>query len=348
MLFNLSSDNQEESIATATVTKKQPQLPPPPEPPEPLDTVEFCAEKCRYVPEMCTENRYRDHLSFPAPSCLQYSLTVPDDIYYSSMLSGGTQDVHTKRDLATIELVSWAAARARERREARGEVIARCEDIPTEHAAPMMFPEEFEFVVKLLTNSQPENYLEWGCGKSTSFYPLLASGDVFAIDGYPPWCAQVSEEPRVNCMSAKEKRLHFYCPELLAPDGTKLELLATGRLSSKSSDADVEAAMDQYVNAIDKLNVTYLDVALVDGRFRVQCALKLLPYLSSDSVLLIHDFWVRYKPYHDVLDYFDVIGYARSVVAMKKKTDLNLSDEEEKDVYKKFMTREHAAYVEFL
>ena len=71
-------------------------------------------------------------------------------------------------------------------------------------------------------------------------------------------------------------------------------------------------------------SVTKFDVALVDGRFRLQCALKLLPYLHSESVLLMHDFWLRIPAYKDVLDYYYVIGYARSVVALKKKPGLSL------------------------
>ena len=48
-------------------------------PPEPLDEIKFCAEKCRYVPEMCTKPY---NLSWPAPTCLNHSLTVKDDMYW--------------------------------------------------------------------------------------------------------------------------------------------------------------------------------------------------------------------------------------------------------------------------
>ena len=140
-------------------------------------------------------------------------------------------------------------------------------------------------------------------------------------------------------MMNDEERLKFFCPTLLAADGvTKLKLLGTGRLSMEYSDADIESAMSIYVNAIELANVSSLDVALVDGRFRLQCALKLLPYMEGNGTVLIHDFWVR-APYHGVLKYYDVIGYARSVVALRKKT--GLSKEEERGVYKKYMTREH-------
>ena len=182
---------------------------------------------------------------------------------------------------------------------------------------------------------------------STSFYPLLVSGNVYAIDAYPPWCEQVTKEPRVQCMIEKEKRLQYACPELTGADGVaKLNLFETGRLSRGAPIPDVEAAMSIYVNSIEKLGIEKpLDMALVDGRFRVQCAVKLLPYLHHDSVLLMHDFWIR-KPYHVVLDYYDVIGYARSAVALKKKMEI-LSAEQEKNEFKKFMTYESIPWVEF-
>lgn len=188
--------------------------------------------------------------------------------------------------------------------------------------------------------------MEWGTGTSTSFYPLLASGSVYAIDGYPPWCEKVKTDPRVKCMTEDEKRMHFYCPELTGADGTTLvKLEETGRISKNTPKKDVEAAMSTYVNAIDTFDLKSLDIALVDGRFRIQCALKLLPYLHSESVLLLHDFWVR-KPYHEVLKYYHVIGYARSVVALKKKGDL--SREQEREVYKNYMTYEAIPWIELM
>jgi hypothetical protein len=301
--------------------------------PETLETIEFCAEKCRYIREMCTDGLHREKLSLPAPTCLNYSLTVADDIYWTDY-NTKEQILCKKRNSETSNLTVWAAARARRsRRPKKNDTSLACEDVPTNYTAPMMFPEEFEFIVKLMANARPQTYLEWGCGASTSFYPLLASGDVYAIDGYPPWCKQVSEEPRVQCM-VKEGRLKFVCPPLLGGNGSQVQMGGLGMIPITTPEKDVLSAMQIYVEAIDTLGVTTLDVALVDGRFRLQCAIKLLPYLKPDSVLLMHDFFLRSK-YHAVLEYYDVIGYARSVVALKKKE--GLSEEVERDLYKRFM-----------
>ena len=176
--------------------QQQQQQQPPPPPPEPLETISFCAEKCRYVPDMCSKNTdgvddhpYRTKLSWPSPLCLNYSITTADDIYWNDHIKNGGKGIYNARNEATLRLVNWAAARARERRTIAGSTP--CEEVSTSNTQPMMFPEEFEFITKLMANLKPRTYLEWGCGTSTSFYPLLASDKVVAIDGYPPWKVRV-------------------------------------------------------------------------------------------------------------------------------------------------------------
>ena len=43
-----------------------------------------------------------------------------------------------------------------------------------------------------------------------------------------------------------------------------------------------------------------------------------MPYLEADSILLMHNFWIRHGIHHHAFDYYYVIGYARSVVALKR------------------------------
>jgi hypothetical protein len=305
-------------------------------PPEPIEYIKFCAEKCKHLPQMCTENLHRDKLALPAPSCHRYSTTVKDDIYWPT----GTEATK-ERNMKTNILIDWVAKEARAKRQSLNFPSKPCEEIYTQYEGPMMFPEEFEFVTKLMANILPATYLEWGCGMSTSFYPLMATTKVVAIDGYAPWCKMVGEEPRVQCMR-EEGKVHFYCPELVGGKGL------VGKLDKGISDEDLKSTMETYVNSVSQAvldtNITHFDVALVDGRFRLQCATKLLPYLHSDSVLLMHDFWLRQGAYGDVLKYFYVIGYARSVVALKKRPELSPQDEGE--VYKKYMNRESLTWTD--
>ena len=48
------------------------------------------------------------------------------------------------------------------------------------------------------------------------------------------------------------------------------------------------------------------DVALIDGRARRLCALKIIPYLKPNAIVIIHD-WCLRPMYHCVLDYYDLV-----------------------------------------
>ena len=61
----------------------------------------------------------------------------------------------------------------------------------------------------------------------------------------------------------------------------------------------------------DYLDVIYeigemFDVALIDGRARRLCALKIIPYLKPNAIVIIHD-WCLRASYHCVLDYYDLV-----------------------------------------
>ena len=49
-----------------------------------------------------------------------------------------------------------------------------------------------------------------------------------------------------------------------------------------------------------------IDLILIDGRFRVACALKSFNVMSNNCIIAFDDFMER-KHYHIVLKYFDII-----------------------------------------
>jgi hypothetical protein len=77
-----------------------------------------------------------------------------------------------------------------------------------------------------------------------------------------------------------------------------------------------EAQRRAYSDPIQSLNP--IDVLLVDGRFRVACALKAHGWLSDSAVLIFDDFWIR-PHYHIVLDYYDVIQRSGTAALLKQK-----------------------------
>ena len=67
------------------------------------------------------------------------------------------------------------------------------------------------------------------------------------------------------------------------------------------------------------------DLVLVDGRFRVCCALTVALTCSPDMTILFHDFTIR-PYYHRILLFFDIIEVKESLVALRVKPDIRKED----------------------
>ena len=73
-----------------------------------------------------------------------------------------------------------------------------------------------------------------------------------------------------------------------------------------------------YYNMWDKRPVEP-DTVLIDGRFRVACALTII--LTSNPLIIIHDFLNRTQ-YHILLDFFDIVKSIDTLVLIKRKNDI--------------------------
>lgn len=64
--------------------------------------------------------------------------------------------------------------------------------------------------------------------------------------------------------------------------------------------------------------ISKIDLILIDGRFRVSCALRIFPLINSDAIICFDDFDRKY--YHIVLDYYDIIEKTGRMVILKRKS----------------------------
>ncbi len=72
----------------------------------------------------------------------------------------------------------------------------------------------------------------------------------------------------------------------------------------------------QYVNIIK--NSKNIDLILIDGRFRVACALYCLNYIDDNCIVIIDDMVGR-DYYNIIYDYYNIIEIAGRIVVFKKK-----------------------------
>ena len=57
---------------------------------------------------------------------------------------------------------------------------------------------------------------------------------------------------------------------------------------------------------------------MIDGRFRVACALNCFNYISDNTLIVFDDFLDR-EYYHIVLDYYEIFEKGNNLVVLQKK-----------------------------
>lgn len=191
-----------------------------------------------------------------------------------------------------------------------------CGELIPQHP-PMMASAEFRHLATVLREQKPERYLEIGSGHSTSLYPPMAARS-WVVDNYQPWCDVVQERPVVRCLRDKGV-LQYNC---LSSTHSEIKL---GDLGVPASASDYEAMGQAYLGAVAAFGAEAesFDVALVDGRYRVACALRLLTLIHDSSLVILHDFWNR-PQYHAVLDFYNVVSRKVTLVVLSRKPTAEL------------------------
>ena len=156
-----------------------------------------------------------------------------------------------------------------------------------------MSQEEIDVITKYL--SPDKHMLEWGVGGSTLHFSRGVK-TYTSIEHDGEWYNKVLEVKPLNVL------LHYVpnnLPRTIPTDPIQFE---------------------DYINYVDVLNKKF-NLVLIDGRARPQCAEKVIPYLTDDAVVFIHDFWERpeYSWVLNICDEVESIKNGQSIVALRLK-----------------------------
>lgn len=143
--------------------------------------------------------------------------------------------------------------------------------------------------------------LEFGCGGSTGLLLQAGLPRLLSADSDLAWLAQVQADPPCAAAEGRLRLLHIDIGPT-GPWGWPTEATAMPRWPAYWRDP-WEAAGP-------------VDFVLVDGRFRVACALAGLPRLAAGAVLLVHDFWHRASYRVPLLRHFEMLGSAGTLVLL--------------------------------
>ncbi|MBR7800123.1 DUF2750 domain-containing protein [Undibacterium fentianense] len=155
-------------------------------------------------------------------------------------------------------------------------------------------------------------YLEFGMGGSTLHMIRHSNAQIYSVESSEEWIEQMRRYQVLR--EAESSRLRIVGVDI-GPVGK------WGYPVSTEYQNNYPAYSEQVYRILD---CTQLDLALIDGRFRVACVLKLVMQCGAGHPvkIVIHDFWNR-PQYHDVLRYLDVIAKADTlgVFSIKKEID---------------------------
>lgn len=169
---------------------------------------------------------------------------------------------------------------------------------------PHMLPEEMACFARYAAEAQ--QYLEFGCGGSTVAAAIAGARRIDSVESDAEWIAKCEEAPELAPRVA-DGTMRFHHVEIGPVRGW-------GR---PRGDAFAVKWPSYYLDVWTKLE-NLPDVVLIDGRFRVACALQALLRCEDGATILFHDFWNR-RGYHVVLDFTDEVERAKKLAVLRRK-----------------------------
>lgn len=161
----------------------------------------------------------------------------------------------------------------------------------------------------LMCRNETRSVFEYGSGGSTLLAGACDVAEIVSIDSSIEWLTTVN-----NSKVWRESKSKLTLGHVDIGPTAKW-----GRPTVTASNAKFHT----YAAAISQFRGDH-DVVMVDGRFRVGCALLAIRYLSRNGVIVVHDF-LKERGYHAVLKYLDVVNQVDTLVFLKPKRLLSLS-----------------------
>ena len=95
-----------------------------------------------------------------------------------------------------------------------------------------------------------------------------------------------------------------------------------------------ETNITDWIKYIQAYKSEYMaDIILIDGRFRVACALDIFSKIKKETIVLIHDYTIR-DSYHIIENYYKIIEVWDTLAAFIKKSNIiNIP----LDIYNKYL-----------
>lgn len=163
-------------------------------------------------------------------------------------------------------------------------------------------------------------YFEYGSGGSTiEAVKRKNIARIYSVENDPDWHNKISSKvAELETSNSIEQRVMLYHAKM------PVRKCYWGYPTSKASVED-KARYSNYLSALGVDEAAKIDLILIDGRFRVACALKAFKYMGPNARIALDDFYPRKNKYGVLLNFYDIVedSPSKRMVILQKRDDVN-------------------------
>lgn len=185
-------------------------------------------------------------------------------------------------------------------------------EIPTSYPF-VMYDEEKDLLKKTLKSSK--HYLEFGSGGSTLFALINSTAEIISVDTNLPWLNFLKKYKIVRNNLNQRLFIHF------------VDIGPTKFWGYPVDDSHTEKFENLSSDIFSQMDVSKIDTILIDGRFRVACAMMsiLKCHANPNLKILIHDYSIR-DTYSIVENFLEISDFSKTLYSFRIKNDINMSE----------------------
>jgi len=192
------------------------------------------------------------------------------------------------------------------RRRLGDEVLAQLTQLGV---LPAMEPDEIDELVSVLCGRRLRMVVEFGSGGSTLAAAACGVAQLYSVDSSLEWLRRLN---RSDVWATSPTHWHSIHADI-GP------LLDWGQPAQ-----NLPAQFDLYSQVHRILPPHPADVVLVDGRFRVACAVRSTQLMSTNSLLLVHDY--QREEYRVIERFYRLERRTRNLAVFRRAAHVNLTD----------------------
>jgi hypothetical protein len=155
-------------------------------------------------------------------------------------------------------------------------------------------------------------YLEFGCGGSTFLAAESPVPRIVSVESDQEWINRCETNPVISdAVRAGRLTLHH------------ADVGATGLHGYPSNNDGARHWSRYYLDVWPILQGHQPDLILIDGRWRIACAMQVLLRTSKGATILFHDFWNRRHYQRPVLPLTEVVERVDTLAVLRRRADVD-------------------------